>query len=104
VITTQVDEAGKIVYKLPNYMAAYFSDIFAEVDQGFLRFGIKSYSIRNMTLEQVFLSNGDQESKKDEEYVEDGVHELIDELPPLTKPSCFGRVKALVISTGQSYL
>ena len=47
-------------------MAAFFGEIFAEVDRDLARFGIKSYSIRNMTLEQVFLAIRDQEIRQEE--------------------------------------
>ena len=39
----------------------HFERIFGEIDSDLARFGIKSYSIRNMTLEQVFIAIGDQE-------------------------------------------
>lgn len=64
-VTHSVDEAGKVVYKLPNYMAARFNDIFAAVDADPASFGINSYTIKNMTLEQVFIAIGDDEQKKD---------------------------------------
>ena len=66
-MTKHVDEAGKVVYKLPSYMSSLFNEIFTEVDGNLERFGIKSYAIKNMTLEQVFLAIGDQEIKEDEE-------------------------------------
>ena len=40
-------------------MAKNFGRIFQEVDPNLERYGIKSYRIRNMTLEQVFLAIGD---------------------------------------------
>jgi len=66
-ILKEVDEAGKVVYKLAYYMAAHFEQIFTEVDANLETFGIKSYVIKNMTLEQVFLAIGDQELKEDRE-------------------------------------
>ena len=60
-MTQTTDEAGKIVYKLPNYLAPRFQEIFAPIDREPERFGIKAYTLKNMTLEQVFIAIGDQE-------------------------------------------
>ena len=49
-------------------MAACFGEIFAQVDGDLARFGIKSYTIRNMTLEQVFLAIRDEEIKQEERH------------------------------------
>lgn len=50
-MSVHIDEAGKVVYKLGNYMAAHFGEIFSSVDESLQTYGIKTYAIRNMTLE-----------------------------------------------------
>lgn len=62
-VTFQIDEAGMAVYTLPNYLSARFKEIFDHIDADMQRYGIKSYKIRNMTLEQVFINIGLEETK-----------------------------------------
>ena len=59
------------MFKLANYMAKNFGNIFQEVDPNLERYGIRSYRIRNMTLEQVFIAIGDQEIKKEQKAEEE---------------------------------
>ena len=86
-ITHSVDEAGKVVYKLPNYIASHFRPIFYDIDSDPARFGIKDYRIKNMTLEQVFIAIGEEEIKQDElaagESLKGTKVKMMDELPVL---------------------
>ena len=50
---------------MANYLASQFEQIFSEVDAEPDKFGIESYRIRNMTLEQVFIAIGEEELKAD---------------------------------------
>ena len=92
-ITKHIDEADREVYKMGHYMAQHFDQIFGEVDVDLEKFGIKNYTIKNMTLEQVFLAIGDQEVKddaaKDKEESKNEVIQLMNEMPALKKPSVF---------------
>ena len=104
-VTVRVDEAGKVVYKLGNYISSAFGEIFDVVDQDLPRYGIQEYRIKNMTLEQVFIAIGDEEIKKDQKAhgTEEGDEQnLIDELPELVQPSSFGQLKAHLISNFHS--
>ena len=86
------DEAGKVVYKLGNYMAPRFEEIFHEIDNDLPRLGIRSYRIKNMTLEQVFVASGEQEGKADEQD-QGGVRDsqvLVSDLPHLETPGFCG--------------
>ena len=76
-MTVRVDESGKVVYKLGNYFAAHFRSIFSVVDNDLEKFGIKSYSIRNMTLEQVFLAIGEQELQTELTETDSGHNEVL---------------------------
>lgn len=58
-ITKHVDEAEKVVYKMGHYLLQHFHEIFREVDADLEKYGIKNYTIKNMTLEQVFLAIGE---------------------------------------------
>ena len=60
-ITGKQNEAGNIVFKLGNYMALHFAEIFTVIDRDLQHFGIRSYSIKNMTLEQVFIAIREEE-------------------------------------------
>ena len=68
-------------------MAKRFGEIFQEVDRDLEGFGIKSYRIQNMTLEQVFLTIGEEEIKQDmkddeeTDAIKNDEIEMIDELP-----------------------
>ena len=63
-VAFKVDEAGMAVYTLPNYMSFRFKQLFDQIDADVTRYGIKSYKIQNMTLEQVFINIGELENKK----------------------------------------
>ena len=69
------DEAGRRVYRLSHYMAPSFKEIFVEVDGDLARYGIQSYQIRNMTLEQVFLTIGEQELAKEQKVNQENANE-----------------------------
>ena len=90
-----------------HYMAQHFHQIFGEIDADLEKFGIKNYTIKNMTLEQVFLAIGDQEVKddaaKDKEESKNEVIQLMNEMPALKKPSVFQLFKAMAIGQLQSY-
>ena len=87
-VTKHVDEAGKVVYKLGHYLAQHFGEIFGNIDDDLGLYGIKDYTIKNMTLEQVFLAIGDQELKNDVEKEKSENKEavqLMDAMPQLEK-------------------
>ena len=42
-----------------HYLAKHFAAIFGTIDGDLATYGIKDYTIKNMTLEQVFLAIGD---------------------------------------------
>ena len=89
-VTKHVDEAGKVVYKLGHYLAQHFAEIFGSIDGDLEMYGIKDYTVKNMTLEQVFLAIGDQELKSDAEKDESENKEavqLMDAMPQLEKPT-----------------
>ena len=99
-IEYHVDEANHVVYKLGHYLVANFGEIFREIDANPENFGIKSYTIKNMTLEQVFLAIGEQEVKDDAELAKKEHKEqylLIDQMPELVKPSSLKLMKAMAI-------
>ena len=99
-IEYHVDEANHVVYKLGHYLVANFGEIFREIDANPENFGIKSYTIKNMTLEQVFLAIGEQEVKDDAEQAKKEHKEqylLIDQMPELVKPSAIKLMKAMAI-------
>ena len=50
-VSAELGEAGKVIYKLGHYNARHFKEIFTPIDSDGERFDIKSYSIRNMTLQ-----------------------------------------------------
>ena len=97
-----------MVYKLPYSLSGSFQEIFLHVDADPASFGIKSYTIRNMTLEQVFIAIGEEELqrelKQDGETASAEEVKLIDDLPELTKPSFCALLKFQTISMTQSYL
>ena len=76
-----------------HYMAQHFHEMFGEIDADLGKFGIKNYTIKNMTLEQVFLAIGEQEAKddaaKDKEENKNEAILLMDQMPELKKPTIF---------------
>ena len=54
----ELGQSGQVIYKLGNYNARHFKEIFTPIDSEKERFDISSYTIRNMTLQQVFLEIG----------------------------------------------
>ena len=54
-------ELGKAVYELPYEMSANFGPLFDMIDQNKSSLGIKDYSVRSSTLEEVFISLGEKE-------------------------------------------
>ena len=53
------------MYELPNQISARFSSLFDEIDKNKATLGIKDYSVRSSTLEEVFISLGEAEKAKD---------------------------------------
>ena len=101
-ISTQLNIAGRVEYKLGHYLASHFREIFSSIDNEKERYEIKQYSIRNMTLEQVFIAIGEEEIAK--EITEDNstshieVDRLIDEMPQLSEASSCNKFNTLLKS------
>lgn len=53
------------MYKLRRDTARHFNELFEQIDRDLVRYGIRNYTIRNMTLEQVFIAIAEEELKND---------------------------------------
>ena len=52
------------MYELPYQISANFSTLFDEIDQNKARLGIKDYTVRSSTLEEIFISLSETEKTK----------------------------------------
>ena len=62
-INISKNDQGKIVYELPYKISEQFSTLFAKIDERKQDFGIKEYSVRSSTLEEVFITLGEMEKE-----------------------------------------
>ena len=63
------NEQGRTVFKLPYAISSRFKPLFDDIDGDKQKYGIKDYSIRCSTLEEVFIKIGEEEDKlEDEEF------------------------------------
>ena len=65
-INISKNEQGKIVYELPYKIGDQFAMLFTEIDNNKDQYGIKDYSVRSSTLEEVFITLGEMEKKSEE--------------------------------------
>ena len=49
------------MYELPYKISEQFSVLFAQIDENKEQYGIKGYSVRSSTLEEVFITLGEME-------------------------------------------
>ena len=54
------------MYELPYKIGEQFSILFTEIDNNKEQYGIKEYSVRSSTLEEVFITLGEMEKKSEE--------------------------------------
>ena len=64
-INISKNDQGKTVYELPYQIADQFTTLFGEIDENKEQYGIKDYTLRSSTLEEVFITLGEMEKKKE---------------------------------------
>ena len=60
-----IKEKGSIRYTLPFEFAPHFKDVFSSLDRDLRTYGVRSYSMRVATLEEVFIELGKKEHSFD---------------------------------------
>ena len=64
------NDSDQIVYQMPYSIGPYFKNFFEEIDAEKDKFGIKDYSVRCSTLEEVFIEIGRKENASAEEEMQ----------------------------------
>ena len=81
---------------MPYSIGPYFKQFFAELDADKARYGIKEYSVRCSTLEEVFIEIGRKENASAEEEMQKANKKLkVTHMPNKETPDCFRRYLAM---------
>ena len=85
-INISKNDQGKIVYELPYKISEQFSSLFAEIDEKKEHYGIKGYSVRSSTLEEVFITLGEMEKeaekKEGEKIIDNAERDNLEQFVP----------------------
>ena len=82
---------------MPYSIGPYFKQFFEEIDSDKTKFGIKEYSVRCSTLEEVFIEIGRKENASAEQEMQKANEKLkVTHMPHRETPDCFRRYFAMV--------